>query len=164
MNQFNVSASQLNNLTWYMEIIMIIGMLYCFYSMFVFGEDAFDYWSFNKSIDCRRYVILIYQYWLLNNLPTFNQFASENFGFQYFIGEHETNNIFPGKGWQSFHRTGGLALFALIAVTLSWALYLPMERHAHNKTYPAYPKPTLFLQNLSKYHRLPKNRLGWKDR
>ena len=135
-----------------------------FYSMFVFGEDAFDYWSFNKSIDCRRYVILIYQYWLLNNLPTFNQFASENFGFQYFIGEHETNNIFPGKGWQSFHRTGGLALFALIAVTLSWALCLPMERHAHNKTYPAYPKPTLFLQNLSKYHRLPKNRLGWKDR
>ena len=92
----------------------------------------------NKSIDYRRYVILIYQYWLLNNPPTFNQFASENFGFQYFIGEHETNNIFPGKGWQSFHRTGGLALFALIAVTLSWALYLSMELRAHNKTsYPA---------------------------
>ena len=150
MNQLNVSASQLSNLTWYMEIIRIIGMLYCFIVCLYLGR-MHSVLDLNRSIDCRRYVILIYQYWLLNNLPTFNQFASENFGFQYFIGEHETNNIFPGKGWQSFHRTGGLALFALIAVTLSWALCLPMERHAHNKTYPAYPKPTLFLQNLKTY-------------
>ena len=117
-----------------------------FYSMFVFGR-MHSVIDLNKSIDCRRYVILIYQYWLLNNLPTFNQFASENFGFQYFIGEHETNNIFPGKGWQSFHRTGGLALFALIAVTLSWALCLPMEFHAHITRAIQNIQPTLLHQN-----------------
>ena len=146
MNQLNVSAIQLSNLTWYMAIIMIIGMLYCFIVCLYLGR-MHSVIDLNKSIDYRRYVILIYQFWLLNNLPTFNQFASENFGFQYFIGEHETNNIFPGKGWQSFHRTGGLALFALIAVTLSWALYLPMEFHAHITRAIQNIQPTLLHQN-----------------
>ena len=148
MNQLNVSAIQLSNLTWYMEIIMIIGMIYCFIVCLYLGRMHSIIDLLIKALTVAvRYVILIYQYWLLNNLPTFNQFASENFGFQYFIGEHETNNIFPGKGWQSFHRTGGLALFALIAVTLSWALCLPMEFHAHITRAIQHIQPTLLHQN-----------------